>query len=118
LTFPFKLIRMPPLFDLSFNVDIITLAVIIGLSVLIGFFLRSYQLKRKNRQIAELENEVMTAHAEVLSVQKEFCDLESRIKDLTIPVISMKHGSLEEEKKKEQPPDGSPLKKNRPTRTA
>jgi uncharacterized protein YlxW (UPF0749 family) len=107
-----------PLFDLSFNIDMITLMVIIGLSVLIGFVLRSRQFGKKNKRIAELEREMMKAYAEVLTVQKEYCDLESRVKDLAIPVISMKHTAKEEEKQKEQSPDDSPLRKNRPTRTA
>lgn len=109
---------MPPLFDLSFNIDAITLLVIITLSALIGFLLRTWQLRRKNRRIAELEREMMKAYAEVLVVQKEYCDLESRVRDLTIPVISMKHTTNEEEKQKEQSPESAPLRKNRPTRTA
>ena len=107
-----------PLFDLSFNIDMITLLVIIGFAALIGFLLRSFQLVKKNKRIAELEGEMMKAHAEVLVVQKEYCDLESRVKDLMIPVISMKHTSKEEENQKEQSPDGTPLRKNRPPRTA
>ena len=110
-----------PLLDYSFNIDVFTLLVIIGLSVLLGFVLRSRQLKKKNRQITELEREMMQAHAEVLEIQKEYCDLESKVRDLTIPVISMKHTAKEEEKEEkqtEQPQDRSAMKKNRPTRTA
>ncbi|HEX9511680.1 MAG TPA: hypothetical protein VF939_14420 [Puia sp.] len=103
-----------PLFDLSFNIDLFTLLVIIGLSALIGFLLRSYQIRKKKRRIAELEQEMMKAYAEVLVVQKEYCDLESRVRDMAIPVISMKHTTKEEEKKKEESPD----RKSRPTRTA
>ena len=107
-----------PLFDLSFNIDMFTLLVIIGLSLLIGYFSRNYQIRKKNRCIAELEQEMMKAHAEVLVVQKEYCDLEARVKDLPIPVIPMTHPTKEEEKKNEQSPDSPPLRKNRPTRTA
>jgi septal ring factor EnvC (AmiA/AmiB activator) len=103
-----------PLFDYSFNIDIITLLVIIGLSVLFGLAIRSRQLAKKNRKIAKLETETIQANAEVLEVQKEFCELEARVKDLTIPVISMKKTTKEEEKQNEKPPDH----KNRPTRTA
>jgi len=107
-----------PLFDYSFNIDVFTLLVIIGLSALLGFAVRSRQLKKKNRRIAELEKDMMQAHAEVLEIQKEYCDLEARVRDLAIPVISMKHAPKEEEKQKEQPPDRSDMQKNRPTRTA
>jgi cell division protein FtsL len=107
-----------PLFDYSFNIDLLTLLVIIGLSVLLGFALRSRQLKKKKRQIAELEKDMMQAYAEILEIQKEYCDLESRIKDLAIPVISMKHTPKEEEKQKEEPPGKTGRRGNRPTRTA
>jgi len=107
-----------PLFDLSFNIDLFTLLVIIGLSIIIGFYLRSYQIRKKDRHIAELEDEMMQAHAEVLVVQKEYCDLESRVKNMPSPVIAMKNGPKEEEKKNTQTPAESPLRKNRPTRTA
>jgi len=117
LTFSYKLSVMP-LFYLSFNIDMITLMGIIGLSMLAGFLLRTSQLRKKNRQICELEKEMVKAHAEVLTFQKEYCDLESRIQDPAIPVISMKHTAKEEEKKKQQLPDDSPERKSRPTRTA
>lgn len=107
-----------PLFDYSFNINILILVVIIGLSALLGFTMRSRLLAKKKRQIAELEKEMMQAHAEVLEVQKEYCELESRVRDLAIPVISMKHAPKEEEKQKEESPDRSGLRKNRPTRTA
>ncbi len=107
-----------PLFYLSFNIGIITLFGIIGLSLVAGFLLRTAQLRKKDRRICELEKEMIKAHAEVLTFQKEYCDLESRVKDLTIPVIAMKHTDKEEEMKKQQSPDGSPPRKSRPTRTA
>ena len=108
-----------PLLDLSFNIDLFTLLVIIGLSVIIGFYLRSYQIRKKDRHIAELEDEMMQAHAEVLVVQKEYCDLESRVKNMPSPVISMNNAPKEDdEKKNAKTPAEPPLQKNRPTRTA
>ncbi len=86
-----------PLFNLSFNIDLFILLVIIGLSMYIGFLLRSYQIRKKNRRIAELEAEMLQAHAEVLATQKEYCELESRVKDMPIPVIAMKHAAKEED---------------------
>lgn len=88
-----------PLFDLSFNIDLFILLVIIGLSMYIGFLLRSYQIRKKNRRIAELESEMLQAHAEVLLAQKEYHELESRVKDMPIPVIAMKHAAKEEDEK-------------------
>jgi hypothetical protein len=88
-----------PLFDLSFNIDLFILLMIIGLSMYTGFLLRSYQIRKKNRRIAELESEMLQAHAEVLLAQKEYCELESRVKDMPIPVIAMKHAAKEEDEK-------------------
>jgi len=88
-----------PLFDVTIN--ILLLCMIIGLAALGGFLWRSRQLKKKDRQINELEKEMLFIHAEILDVQKEYCELESRVKDLAIPVISIKQAAKEEEAKKE-----------------
>ena len=77
-----------PLFDITIN--ILVLFAIIGLAIAIGFAWRSRQLIKKNKRIAELEMEMLDVHAEILDVQKEYCNLETRMKELAIPVISMK----------------------------
>ncbi len=77
-----------PSFDLTINV--LVLMALIGLAGLSGFALRSRQLAKKTRQICELEKEVIVVSAEILHAQKEYCELESRLKNMSIPVISIK----------------------------
>lgn len=79
-----------PNFDITLNVYIFLL--IIGLAVMLGYLPRSRQLAKKQRKIMQLEQEMVDAHAEVLENQREYCELESRLKDVANPnpVISMK----------------------------
>jgi len=104
-------------FDLTV-INSLALLLIVVVSALMGFLVRQHQLAGKNRRINELENEMMQAHAELLETQKEFCELEMRIKDLTSPVISMKQASKEEGGQKEQMPDRKGLHSDRSNRTA
>ena len=77
-----------PDFDLSINIYV--LAVLLLLAMFAGFLFRSRQLAKKKRQIAELEREMMQAHAELLETQKDYCELESKVKQGNSPVIPMK----------------------------
>lgn len=79
-----------PNFDITLNVYIFLL--IIGLAVVLGYLPRSRQLAKKKRKIMQLEQEMVEAHAEVLENQREYCELESRMKEIDNPnpVISMK----------------------------
>jgi hypothetical protein len=76
-----------PDFDLS--IDIYLIALLMALAVLSGFLLRSRQLAKKKRRIGELEREMMQAHAELLEIQKDYCELESKVKEEDSPVIPM-----------------------------
>jgi hypothetical protein len=107
-------------FDLSMN--LFTLLAIIVLSLIAGTFVRSHQLARKNSRIFELENEMVQAHAELLDMQKEYCELEIKMKELekrdpAIPVIRIKQ-ALKEQEVKNEPPQGAPLPQDRSNRTA
>jgi hypothetical protein len=107
-------------FDLSINIFI--LLAIIVVSIAAGMLGRGRQLARKNRRIAGLETEMVQAHAELLDMQKEFCELEVKMKELenrdpSIPVITMKPASKEMEAKKE-PLQGEPGSQDRSNRTA
>jgi hypothetical protein len=79
-----------PTFDITLNIYIFLL--IIGLAGLLGALPRSRQLAKKQRKIAALEREMVQAHAELLENQREFCELETRMKEVDNPnpVISMK----------------------------
>jgi hypothetical protein len=76
-----------PDFDLS--IDIYVLACLLALAAIAGFLLRSRQLAKKRREIMKLESEVLEANAELLEVQKDYCELEGRVKVEDSPVISI-----------------------------
>jgi hypothetical protein len=107
-------------FDLTINIFVL-LAIIVG-SLAAGMLGRGHQLARKNRQMAGLEMEMVQAHAELLETQREFCELEVKMKELqnrdpSIPVITMKQVSKETEAKRE-PLLGEPGSQDRSNRTA
>jgi hypothetical protein len=79
-----------PIFDITLNAYIFMM--IIGLAVVLGYLPRSRQLAKKQRKINQLEQEMVEAHAELLENQREYCELESRMKEVANPnpVISMK----------------------------
>ena len=103
-----------PTFQLTIDAYIFVL--IIGIAVLAGFWGRSRQLAKKDRRICQLEQEMLDAHAEVLSVQREYHELESRVASDTSPVITMKSN-----KNDEPPPQSTDrrtsVRKDRPTGT-
>ena len=103
-----------PTFDITIDVYILLL-LMLG-AMVVGFLGRSRQLAKKNRRIKELEREMMEANAEVLNIQRDYCELESKVKDDTSPVIAMIKTKNEEPppKSTERPDRG---RKNRATGT-
>jgi hypothetical protein len=87
-----------PVFDLTINVIVLFLLMV--MAALAGFALRSRQLAKKNRQIVALEKELLMLSAEILQVQKEYCDLELTLKDMNIPVISIRQAAVKEDASK------------------
>ena len=85
---------MLPNFDITLNIYGFLLC-LLG-SLLLGYAARRRQLAKKMRRISELERETLQAHAEVLDSQREFCELETRVKDITNPVIAMKNNKIDE----------------------
>jgi hypothetical protein len=77
-----------PDFDLS--IDIYVLAAMLALAMVAGFLLRSRQLAKKKRRILEVEREMMQAYAELLETQKDYCELEEKVKGEDSPVIPIK----------------------------
>lgn len=76
-----------PTFEITMNIFVLGLIPLVA--VLVGYLPRSHQLMRKNRQIARLERDMVQAHAELLETQREFCELDAKMKDITNPVIPM-----------------------------
>jgi len=76
-----------PSFEIT--LDLFVFGLMLLAAVLVGYLPRSGQLRRKSKQIAKLECEMIQAHAELLETQRELCELEARLKDITNPVIAM-----------------------------
>lgn len=54
---------------------------------LTGIILRRTQIRKLKKKILELENEMLSNHADILDLQKEKATLEQKLKELHIPVI-------------------------------
>jgi hypothetical protein len=83
-----------PSFDITLNVYLFMLIVVLAMAP--GFIRRSVQLARKQRRISALEQEMVEAHAELLEKEREYCELEARMRDITNPVIPINASKLEE----------------------
>lgn len=68
-------------------VNVYLLGSIILITFLTGFMLRKGQIKSLNKKVLELENEMLSNHADILELQKEKAGFEQRLKELHIPVI-------------------------------
>ncbi len=68
----------------------------------IGFLLRSAQVRSLKSKVIELEREMLNNHASILELQKERAFLEKQIRESKIPVIAMKKSKeeIEHENKK------------------
>ena len=63
---------------------------IITIATFLGFIVRRKQIWSLRKQVIELENEMLSNHSEILDLQRENAVLEQQIKQMHIPVISMK----------------------------
>ena len=85
-------------FDLIVNPIVVLVAAIGG--GLIGLLIGRVQLGKSRSKVQELEKEMMTAHTEILEVQKAYVQLESKLEEHSIPVISMKINGKDSSKEK------------------
>ncbi|HTQ26758.1 MAG TPA: hypothetical protein VMI35_01460 [Puia sp.] len=85
--------------DLSMNA--LTLIVIVLFSGLIGYVLKNRQLKKKQLKIQELRKEMVSNHAHILELQKEYVTLEMQLRGIksTTPVLPLKPALREDEKR-------------------
>ena len=84
-------------FDLIIN-PIILLAGVIG-GGLVGFIIGKLKLAKGRAKVRELEKEMMNSHAEILELQKAYVQLENKLEEQHIPVISMKLGGKDNNSK-------------------
>ena len=67
---------------------------------MIGLLIGRASLTKSRSKIIELEKEMMNSHAEILELQKAYVQLENKLEEQSIPVISMKINGKENPKEK------------------
>jgi cell division protein FtsB len=75
---------------IQLTINALLLLSIVITAAFLGFIFRSRQLWSLRKQVIELENEMLSNHSEILDLQRENASLEQQMKQLHIPVISMK----------------------------
>ena len=75
---------------IQMNINVLWLGGMIVFAAATGFLLRSQQIRSLKKKVIELENEMLSNHAEILDLQRENASLEQQLKQLHIPVINMK----------------------------
>ena len=72
------------------NINVFLLVGMVVAACLLGFVFRSQQIRSLKKKVIELENEMLSNHSEILDLQRENASLELQMKQLHIPVITMK----------------------------
>jgi hypothetical protein len=96
--------------SIEFSINILVLALIVIVSVLVGFALRAKQLSKSRAKIEQLEREILNNYAEILALEKENTGMESKLQDIQIPVIPIKT-AMKDDLENEKFPDVSLRKK-------
>jgi hypothetical protein len=82
-----------------FSIDIMWVPLIVVLSLLAGFSLRSHQIKKLKKQVSALEKEMLNSHAEILQMQEEMVRLRQNHSASKSLVVSMKEVPPSDENK-------------------
>ena len=85
-------------FDFIIN-PIVVLAALIG-GIVLGYAVNRRALAKRQAKIIELEDEMMSSHAEILEIQKAYVQLERKLGEQSSPVISMKINGKDSSKEK------------------
>jgi hypothetical protein len=93
------------------SINILVFALIILSAGLAGFSLRGSQVAHLRFKINQLEREILDSHAEILTLEKENVNIETRLQDIKSPVIPIKTAIKEEQEENEKIPDISLRKK-------
>ena len=92
--------------QLTWNLLLFPLVAVVGF--VIGLAFRSAQVAKVRDRLAELDKDILSAHAEILEMHREKADLEKRLKEPPIPVIPIKS---KEESNPDKLPDTGMRKK-------
>ena len=90
---------------IEFSVNVIILALIALVGILAGYGLRGRQISRNRTKIEELQREILSNYAEILALEKENINMEAKLQDYQIPVISIKSTKKDEPEEAEKTPD-------------
>jgi len=93
------------------SINVFVFALIILAAVFAGFSLRGKQVAKVRLKVEQLQREILHNHAEILALEKENINIESRMQDIQRPVIPIKTAIKEEQEENEKFPDVSLRKK-------
>ena len=87
------------------TVNIFLLAIILVLSVFVGFAIRARVVLKYRAKIEQLEREILNHCSHILDLERETLQMETKIQDIKIPVIAMKTPGKEVEPTTQKVPD-------------
>ena len=76
------------MFSIDLTLNVFMLLAAFAASALLGYSLRSRQLRKKQFKIVELRKEMVDNHAHILELQKEYVELQSKLSESRSTVIS------------------------------
>jgi hypothetical protein len=79
------------------TLNIYLLASIIVLAVIAGFSFRASLIIKSRAKIEELEREILNNYEQILELERETYNMETRMQDIKSPVIAMKSSITGEE---------------------
>ncbi len=85
---------------LEFTLNVFVFAAILIAAAYVGFTFSKIQISKNRHRIAELENELIRNHSEILSLQKEFIAIELKLNSTKDPVVVMKNVLKQESNEK------------------
>jgi hypothetical protein len=75
--------------NVEFTLNVLSLFLLVSVSLAVGYFLRSRQLKKKQFKIGELKREIVNNHAHILELQMEYVSLEKSMNISKATVLPM-----------------------------
>jgi IMP dehydrogenase/GMP reductase len=97
------------MFTFEFSINAIMLLGIILLSAFVGFSFRRKQIAKVHKKLVKAENEMISSHAEVLELQKEYMAMELKLRGVKDPIVIISNAFQPEEE--EKLPNGTLRKK-------
>ena len=78
------------MFNIDVTLNLMVLFPIIAFAGIIGYALRSGQIKKKQMKVVNLRREVANNHAYILELQKECVDLENKLLSAKVAELPLK----------------------------